>query len=119
MTKTEYIFSTADFLETAPTNLQVSIFNETFIAAMHLRALQQTLWELNWEQLLYFGLLLLQVVVAPVAIVTCAISIYTIFKSVKRRRRRKRDRQMSLKSLNTNYKENKRYNKKHAQMSKP
>lgn len=106
------------FLETAPTNLQVSIFNETFIAAMHLRALQQTLWELNWEQLLYFGLLLLQVVVAPVAIVTCAISIYTIFKSVKRRRRRKKDRQMSLKSLNTNYKENKRYNKKHAQMSK-
>ncbi len=67
-------------------NIVTSNFNASAILAMHAKALKQT--GLNWGEIFKYASVVLQVVVLPVALTTCSISVYAIIKAIRRRRKK-------------------------------
>jgi hypothetical protein len=92
-------------------NVITSSFNTSTILAMHVKALKQT--GLNWGEIFKYASLVLQVVVLPVALTTCSISIYAIIKALRRRRKRNKRARIDKKyALRRNFELNKKVARK-------
>ena len=88
-----------------------SMFNTSTILAMHVKALKQT--GLNWGEIFKYAALVLQIVVLPVALTTCSISIYAIIKAIKRRRKKNKRARIDKKyALRRNFELNKKVARK-------
>ena len=78
---------------------------------MHVKALKQT--GLNWGEIFKYASLVLQVVVLPVALTTCSISIYAIIKALRRRRKKNKRARIDKKyALRRNFELNKKVARK-------
>jgi hypothetical protein len=92
-------------------NIITSSFNASTILAMHVKALKQT--GLNWGEIFKYAALVLQIVVLPVALTTCSISIYAIIKAIRRRRKKSKRARIDKKyALRRNYELNKKVARK-------
>ena len=87
---------------------QMTLFNDTLLALMQLRALQNSTQKINWNRIFEYTMVILQLIIAPVTVVSSIISIYAIVRSIKHRRAKL----ITKKKLKDNYKINKRRNKK-------
>jgi hypothetical protein len=78
---------------------------------MHVKALKQT--GLNWGEIFKYAALVLQIVVLPVALTTCSISIYAIIKAIRRRRKKSKRARIDKKyALRRNFELNKKVARK-------
>jgi TRAP-type C4-dicarboxylate transport system permease small subunit len=92
-------------------NVITSSFNASTILAMHVKALKQT--GLNWSEIFKYAALVLQIVVLPVALTTCSISIYAIIKAIRRRRKKNKRARIDKKyALRRNFELNKKVARK-------
>jgi hypothetical protein len=92
-------------------NVITSNFNASTILAMHVKALKQT--GLNWGEIFKYAALVLQIVVLPVALTTCSISIYAIIKDIRRRRKKNKRARIDKKyALRRNFELNKKVARK-------
>ena len=92
-------------------NIITSNFNASAILAMHVKALKQT--GLNWSEIFKYASVVLQVVVLPVALTTCSISVYAIIKAIRRRRKKSKQARIDKKyALRRNFELNKKVARK-------
>jgi hypothetical protein len=90
---------------------QITLFNDTLLALMQLKALQNSAQNINWNRIFEYTMVILQLIIAPVTVLSSIISIYAIVRSIKHRRAK----MSSKKKLNNNYKVNK---SRHTNISK-
>jgi hypothetical protein len=106
--KVSYKFNGA--LETQTVQTQISIFNYTTTGAMRTKAIMQSSWSMSWPEIARYAGLILQVVVAPVALTTCSLSVYAIIRAISRRRQRSRHIMQSQRMpMRHNYNVNKKF----------
>jgi hypothetical protein len=86
-----------------------SSLNATIISVMHEKALR----DMDWNNIFKHLSFIIQVLVMPVAVTSCSLSLYAVVRSVLSRRRRKKKVKMAQKyNLRRNYEVNKRMAKK-------
>jgi hypothetical protein len=90
-----------------------SSLNATIISVMHEKALRDAVRDMDWNNIFKYLSFIIQVLVMPVAVTSCSLSLYAVVRSVLSRRRRKKKEKMAQKyNLRRNYEMNKRMAKK-------
>jgi hypothetical protein len=90
-----------------------SSLNATIISVMHEKALRDAVRGMDWNNIFKYLSFIIQVLVMPVAVTSCSLSLYAVVRSVLSRRRRKKKEKMAQKyNLRRNYEMNKRMAKK-------
>jgi ABC-type protease/lipase transport system fused ATPase/permease subunit len=80
---------------------------------MHEKALRDAVRDMDWNNIFRYLSFIIQVLVMPVAVTSCSLSLYAVVRSVLSRRRRKKKEKMAQKyNLRRNYEMNKRMAKK-------
>jgi len=92
---------------------ETSLFNATVIALMHEKALMAAFKGMDWNNIFKYLSFIIQVLVLPVAVTSCSLSLFAVIRSVLSRRRRKRKEKIAKKyDLRRNYELNKRVTRK-------
>jgi hypothetical protein len=92
---------------------ETSLFNATVIALMHEKALMAAFKGMDWNNIFKYLSFIIQVLVLPVAVTSCSLSLFAVIRSILSRRRRKRKEKIAKKyDLRRNYELNKRVTRK-------